>query len=80
MIMSKDYKLEIAFIQSTKGEPDGETLISDVSEDPSIHLIKTKVFSKHLTAAVDAITQELCDLGLADIADGNLGGGSSGKK
>jgi hypothetical protein len=62
--MSKDYKLEIAFNQSTLGSEDNTTLTTELSEDPSIHLIKTKVFSKHLTAALDAITQELCDLGL----------------
>lgn len=58
------YKLEIKFSQSTEGVDDGETLVVEHSEDINVHLIKTKVFTKHLTAAVDAITQELCDIAL----------------
>ena len=72
--MSKDYKLEIAFNQSTKGDADGETLITEYTEDEAIHLLKIKVFSKHLTAAIDAITQECCDLGLAALAPEGPGG------
>ena len=66
--MNKDYKLEIAFNQSTTGSADGETLITEYTDDQAVHLAKTKVFTKHLTTAVNAITQELCDMGLEALA------------
>lgn len=76
--MSKQHNLKIEFTQSTSGDPDNETVISESSDDPAIHLIKTKVFSKHLTAAADAITQELCDIGLGALGADVTGG--KGKK
>jgi hypothetical protein len=66
--MSKKYKLEVSFVQSTGGSPDGVTTIEDSSDDPVVHLIKTKVFAKHLTAAAAAITEELCNMGLAQLS------------
>ena len=65
--MSKKYNLTISYTQSSGSKPDGTTVISDESDDLAVHLIKTKVFTKHLTAAADAITQELCDMGLASL-------------
>lgn len=61
--MSK-YELKFDLAQSTDGEADGVTSVLENSEDLGIHLIKVKVFTKHLTAALGAITEELCDLGL----------------
>jgi len=63
----KQFELAINFTQSTGGDSDNNTLIVEMSDDPALHLVKTKVFSKHLTKAVDAITQELCDMGLAEL-------------
>ena len=64
------YKLELNFIQSTDGKVDDSVKAEEHSEDVTIHLIKTKVWTKHLTAALDAITQELCDMMLSDPGKG----------
>ena len=69
--MSKKYNLKIEFTQSTDNKADNETLISEHSDNIEIHLLKTKVFSKHLTRALDAITQELCDMGLGEAGEVN---------
>jgi hypothetical protein len=66
--MSKKYGLSIEFVQSSGGAQDGVTTIVDSSDDLAIHLIKTKVFAKHLTAAAAAITEELCNMGLAQLS------------
>ena len=66
--MSKKFKLEIGFIQSTSGSEDNGTVISEWSDDQALHLVKTKVFAKHLAAASAAITEELCNMGLAQLS------------
>ena len=63
--MSKKYKLELSFVQSTGGAVDDRVVVSEWSDDAAMHVIKTKVFSKHLSAAIAAITEEMCDIGLA---------------
>ena len=62
--MSKKYRIAISMIQQTDGEPDDNTLVEDFSDDAVVHLIKTKVFTKHFTNAVNEATQELCDMAL----------------
>ena len=69
--MDQKYKLNLAFTQSTDGREDNITSGVDGSDDPAIHLIKTKVWTKHLTAALEAITTELCDLGIAAVEQGS---------
>jgi len=58
------YKLEMSFIQSTDGEVDDSVVAVEHSEDLALHLIKTQVWTKHMTAALNAITQELTDMAL----------------
>lgn len=62
--MAKDYRLSLTLKQETSGESDNIANVQEFSSDEAMHVMKTKVFTKHLTAAINAITQELCDLAL----------------
>jgi len=68
------YALRIQFTQETEDTKDSKTLVEEFSNDPVIHVIKTKIFTEKLTKAINEITQELCDIAL-----GELGGGKSKK-
>lgn len=60
------YEIEIGLIQRTDGKADSDnkTVSIERSDDLVIHLTKTKVFTKHITAALSAATTELCDMGI----------------
>ena len=58
------HSLKIAYTQETDGKVDHQTVIEDFSDDTLIQVVKAKVFSKHLTAAADAIAQELGDMAI----------------
>lgn len=62
--MAKRYKITISMTQETDGDTDNKTLVEEFSEDGTVHLMKTKVFTKHFTSAVAAATHELIDLAI----------------
>jgi hypothetical protein len=66
----KKHRIAITMVQTTDDGTDGNTLIEDFSEDSIIHVIKQKVFTKHMTFAANAIAQELCDLALEQLTGG----------
>ena len=61
----KRHHLCISMVNSTNGAPDGEVFINEYSDDMAVHAYKQSIFTKHLTAAVNAATQELIEMGLA---------------
>ena len=63
--MARKYKLTISMTQETDGEADNKTIIEEFSDEGSIHIIKTQVFTKHFTNAVNAATQELLGMALS---------------
>jgi hypothetical protein len=66
----KKHRIAISQVQETDGEVDGNTLIEDFSDDPVVFVIKEKIFTKHMTFAVNAIAQELGDLALENLTGG----------
>ena len=61
----KKYHLSISMVNTTDGGTDGEVFINEYSSDPEVHAYKQSIFTKHLTAAVNAATQELIAMGLS---------------
>ena len=66
MSQDKKYCLTISFVQSTNGETDDDVVVREFSEDPVVHVIKTQVFTRHLTEMLNAITKELTDFAIAN--------------
>lgn len=58
------YKIEFSLTQYTDGRADNITHCAEFSDELAVHLIKTKVFSKHATAALQAIVDDMVDAGL----------------
>ena len=61
----KKYCLELSFTQSTDGEVDNRTLMSEYSDDGVIHALKTQVFTEELTKSVNNITKKFTDMAIS---------------
>lgn len=62
---NQKYRLEISFNQVTDGETDNETLMTEFSNDPIIHSLKTQIMTKHLTQMLYNMTKEFTDLAMS---------------
>ena len=60
----KKYTLELNFFQTTDGSLDGRTLVEEFSADPTVHAIKTQVFTEELTEAISKATKRLTDMAI----------------
>jgi len=62
------YRLTLMMVQDTPDgnvEPDGDFIVNERSKDQAVHMLKCKVFTKHIAKAVSDATEELVDMGLA---------------
>lgn len=80
--MTQPYRLEFVLRQVTNGRSDNITRCVEGSDELAVHLIKTKVFSKHATAALQAIVDDMVDAGLSLLEHdaGNTLPGSKGRE
>lgn len=76
MPRAKKHKFSIRVEQTTDNEIDGEVLLNEFSNDTAIHAIKVKVFTKHITAAIDKATDELTSMAI----EASGGGGQSSRR
>ena len=65
--MAKKYHIGIIMTQETDGIADNSALVDEYSDDPKVHVWKTKVFTDCFTRAINEATQKLTDMALAEI-------------
>lgn len=66
--MSKRYHIGIIMTQETDGIADNSALVDEYSDDATVHIIKTKVFTDCFTRAVNEATQKLTDMALEQLS------------
>jgi len=64
--MAKGYRLAINMIQETDSAVDNNTISEEFSDSEEMHLLKTKVWTRHFALALSNATEELIDLALSN--------------